>query len=379
VAVSISGYSVLSYAGEGWNSIEKFVNDGNPLFCESSKFGKEDIYTGCLGYIANPFGYLDIHLIDKIPHFISKVISQETLWKNYKDEHIDVIFFVVGTSDYNMFSAGDKQYYKIENYKEFIVKNLNACKVKTSPQIEFYLLDNVCASSTVSLGVAKQLIEKGFFENALIISLDLITDISLNGLSQLNALTKISKPEMASIPFCTSRDGFVRSEAIGAIWLNNKNNGNIFITGYGHCNDADHFTAGSSDSKGIIKSIEMCLIDSKLKTSQISVIKAHGTSTVLNDQNESYAFKKLNLKSPVIALKSILGHSAASCGVVELIYCLNLLNDNIVKCGFKKAEADNSIMANTILESIDGIDIEHMLFNTFGFGGNNACLMLQRI
>ena len=284
MSVSIRGYSVLSYAGEGWNSIESFVNDGVSLFCDSRKFGKEDIYVGCLGYINNPFGYLDKHLIDKIPFFISRIFSQDTLWENYKDECVDAIFFVVGTSDYNMFAIGNNQYYKIEEYKELIISSLVKNNIKISKNIEFYLLDNVCASSTVSLGVAKQLIEKKYIENALIVSLDLITDISLNGLNQLNALTKTTNPDKASIPFCINRDGFVRSEAIGAVWLSNKND-KVLITGYGHCNDADHFTAGSNESRGIIRAIEMCLFNSKMKTEQISVIKEHGTSTKLNDQN----------------------------------------------------------------------------------------------
>ena len=197
-------------------------------------------------------------------------------------------------------------------------------------------------------------------------------------------------PERASRPWDKNRDGFVLSEGSGMIVLEElehakKRSANIYaeIIGYGLSGDAYHPTAPASDGDGGFRAMKMALKNAHLDSENIDYINAHGTSTPLGDEIEFNSVKKLFLNDIdnllMSSTKSSTGHLLGASGAVEAIFSILSIKNGIAPPTLNLEELSEGCNGINLVpkESINK-KINHVLSNSFGFGGTNVSLIFKK-
>jgi 3-oxoacyl-[acyl-carrier-protein] synthase II len=248
-----------------------------------------------------------------------------------------------------------------------------------------------CAASSQAIGEAVEIIRRG--EADVMLSGGTHTMIHPFGVTGFNLLTALStlndQPEKASRPFDRLRDGFVLGEGSGMVVLESlerakARGARIYgeITGYGSTADAFRITDAHPEGRGAIACIRMALADAGLGLDQIHYINAHGTSTAVNDRVETLAIKQVfgeqAYKIPVSSTKSMLGHLIAAAGATELIYCLLAMRDNVVPPTINYENPDPDCDLDYVPNQARQKRCDHVLSNSFGFGGQNITLIASR-
>ena len=248
-----------------------------------------------------------------------------------------------------------------------------------------------CAASSQAIGEATELIRHG--EADLMLSGGSHSMIHPFGVTGFNLLTALSTenehPRNASRPFDLNRSGFVLGEGAGMLILEEldhakKRGARIYaeLTGYGSTCDAFRLTDSHPDGRGAIACIQGALNDAHLKPDAIGYINAHGTSTQVNDRVESLAIKHVfgpqAYKVPISSSKSMLGHLIAAAGAVELITSIMTILRGVIPPTINyetpDPECDLDYVPNTAREK----KVDHVLSNSFGFGGQNVSLVVSR-
>ena len=217
-----------------------------------------------------------------------------------------------------------------------------------------------------------------------------ICEIGIAGFNACKALSTrwSEQPEKASRPFDKDRDGFVMGEGAGVVVLEElehakKRGAKIYaeLTGYGLSGDAYHITAPSEDGSGGLRSMHMALDKAHIKGADLDYINAHGTSTMA-DTIELTAINRLvgsKLKSVSISsTKSSIGHLLGAAGAVEAIFSILVIRDQVVP---PTINLDNPV----VTEDFDLVPhiakqrtVNHVMSNSFGFGGSNATLIFSK-
>lgn len=210
------------------------------------------------------------------------------------------------------------------------------------------------------------------------------------GFISLKALAeKYNTPQSASRPFDRKRNGFVMSEGAGALIIEDYQHAidrkaHIFgeILGYGSSSDAYRITDMHPQGAGAVIAMKKAISDAGLNINQIEYINAHGTSTLQNDMTETLAIKQVfgqrAKEIPISSNKSMLGHTIAAAGAIEAILTIMGINKSIIlptiNYEFPDPKCDLYYVPN------DAIFKEHniALSNSFGFGGQNACLCIGK-
>jgi 3-oxoacyl-[acyl-carrier-protein] synthase II len=248
-----------------------------------------------------------------------------------------------------------------------------------------------CAASSQAIGEATDLIRQG--DADLMLSGGSHSMIHPYGITGFNLLTALStnnaNPQKASRPFDLNRDGFVIGEGAGMLILEElehakKRGARIYaeLTGYGSTADAFRLTDSHEDGRGAIACIEGALDDSGLPKEAIGYINAHGTSTKVNDYTESLAIKKVfgprAYQIPVSSTKSMVGHLIAAAGVVELITSIMTIQRGIIPPTMNYETPDPDCDLDYVPNAAREQKVDHVLSNSFGFGGQNVSLIVSR-
>ncbi len=248
-----------------------------------------------------------------------------------------------------------------------------------------------CAASSQAIGEAVEIIRRD--EADIMLSGGTHTMIHPFGVTGFNLLTALStyneNPQKASRPFDRNRDGFVLGEGAGMVVLEEleharRRGARIYgeITGYGSTADAFRITDTHPEGRGAISCMKMALADAGLNLDQIDYINAHGTSTAVNDRVETLAIKRVfgpqAYKIPVSSTKSMLGHLIAAAGVVELIFCLLAIRDNVLPPTINYETPDPDCDLDYVPNQAREVHCTHTLSNSFGFGGQNITLIASR-
>ncbi len=217
-----------------------------------------------------------------------------------------------------------------------------------------------------------------------------ITPMAIGGFNSARAIsTWNDKYSIASRPFDKDRNGFVMGEGSGTIILEEfehakKRGADIYaeIIGVGLTGDAFHITAPAPEGEGAYRSMKEAIRDAGIEKTDIDYINAHGTSTELNDKNESLAIKKLfgehAYKLSVSSTKSMTGHLLGAAGAIESIASILALKNGKIPPTINLDEPSPECDLNyTAKVSVDK-DIKYALSNTFGFGGHNASLLFKK-
>jgi 3-oxoacyl-[acyl-carrier-protein] synthase II len=217
-----------------------------------------------------------------------------------------------------------------------------------------------------------------------------ITPLTVSGFNAMKALsTRNEEPEKACRPFEKNRDGFVIAEGSGVLVLEElefalKRNAKIYgeLIGYGYTGDGYHITAPSPGGEGAARCMRMAIRDAGLKPEDIDYINAHGTSTPLNDINETQAIKTVfgeyAKKIPISATKSMTGHLLGAAGSTEAIFTLLAIKDGILPPTINYEEPDPECDLDYVPNVARLKSLKIAMSNAFGFGGTNATLIFQK-
>lgn len=250
-----------------------------------------------------------------------------------------------------------------------------------------YLIGTACASGTDAIGLGKQLIEQGLCDMVLAGASEApITPLIVSSFAKIKALSRNSDITKASRPFDKNRDGFVISEGVAILVLESETHALArdadilaIIAGYGSSNDSYHITSPSPEGRGLQDSILGALDDAKLAPEDINCINAHGTGTSLNDKIEGAVISKIfGCDTPVTSTKGVTGHSLAASGAMETIFSVLKIKYNKIPPVAGLEHQDEGISINVTHNVIEKNNIDIVLTNSLGFGGQNATLILKR-
>jgi len=212
----------------------------------------------------------------------------------------------------------------------------------------------------------------------------------LSAFCVLRALSKRNDaPEEASRPFDKTRDGFVLGEGSGILILEDlehalKRKAHIYgeISGFGMSCDAYHMTKPEPTGGQAIRALRLALADAGVKPEDIEYINAHGTSTPLNDKNETFIIKEVlgkhAYKIPVSSIKSMIGHLIGAAGSVELIGALMALEEGIIPPTINYRIPDPDCDLDYVPNKARQKDVKVIMKNSFGFGGKNSAIVVQK-
>jgi 3-oxoacyl-[acyl-carrier-protein] synthase II len=248
-----------------------------------------------------------------------------------------------------------------------------------------------CAAGSQALGEAAEIIRHG--EADLMLaggSHSMVHPLGVTGFNLLTALsTRNDSPQRASRPFDLRRDGFVIGEGAGMLVLEEyehaKRRGAAIhadLTGYGSTADAFRLTDSHPEGRGAAACMRQALADANLAPEQVGYINAHGTSTPINDKVETLAIKQVfgghAYRVPTSSTKSMIGHLIGAAGAVELVIAVQAIQTGVlpptINYEFPDPECDLDYVPNTARE----VRVEHVLSNSFGFGGQNVALVVSR-
>jgi len=248
---------------------------------------------------------------------------------------------------------------------------------------------SACATGAHAVGEAFRTIQRGDADIAICGGAEAaITPLGIGGFTAMRAMsTRNDDPQGASRPFDRDRDGFVQGEGAGVLILEElehakKRGANILceIVGYGANADAYHITAPSAD--GAPECIRLCLQDGGIRPEEVGYINAHGTSTPLNDANETAAIKKVfgdhARKLAVSSTKSMIGHTLGAAGGIEAVITVLAITRGVlpptINYTTPDPECDLDYVPNVAREQ----RVDVALSNSFGFGGTNVVLAFRR-
>ncbi len=250
---------------------------------------------------------------------------------------------------------------------------------------------SACATGAHSIGEAMRTIRHGYADAMIAGGCE--ATISILGVGGFNAMRAMStnnaNPTGASRPFDKERDGFVIGEGAGIVVLEElemakKRGARIYaeVTGYGANSDAHHVAAPAPEHKGAQACFRLALKDAKLDPTAIQYVNAHGTSTDLNDKNETFATKVVfgdhAKKLQMSSTKSMTGHTLGAAGGIEAgITALAIARGVLpptTNYEHPDPDCDLDYIPNTAREQ----RVDVAMSNSFGFGGTNAALILQR-
>jgi len=250
---------------------------------------------------------------------------------------------------------------------------------------------SACASGAHAIAVACELLRTGKMDVVIAGGTEsCITPLGLAGFCSMKALSERNdQPEKASRPFDATRDGFVMGEGSGIIVMETMEhakarNARIYakMLGYGMSCDAYHITAPDPTGFGPHLCMKYAIEDAGIKPEQVSYINAHGTSTPLNDKSETAAIKKVfgdyAYKIPVSSNKSMIGHLLGAAGAVEFINTILSMHYGIIPPTINYEVADPECDLDYVPNVARKADIEISISNSFGFGGHNICLCVQK-
>lgn len=246
-----------------------------------------------------------------------------------------------------------------------------------------------CASGTNSIGEAFRTIQYGDADVMVAGGCEAaVSPIGISTFDSLTALTSSTDPDRCSIPFDKDRSGFVLGEGAGIVILEELEHAKargakIYaeLSGYGCSSDAHHITAPEESGEGPAVAMTNAVKDAGLPLDAVQYINAHGTSTHLNDLVETRAIKKAfgdyakDIK--INSTKSMTGHLLGAAGAIECIACVKSIEEGYIHRTRGLVESEEELDLDYCKEPCE-MDVDVAISNSLGFGGHNACIVLQK-
>ncbi|MDD5033348.1 MAG: beta-ketoacyl-ACP synthase [Methylococcaceae bacterium] len=249
-------------------------------------------------------------------------------------------------------------------------------KLELGLQGPCYAISTACSSSAKSLAAAQRLLGCGFCDAVLVAGVDTLCRLTLRGFHSLDLIS--AEP---CRPMDIHRNGINIGEGAGLLLLERASQGNAHLPrllAVGESSDAHHMSAPHPQGEGAAAAMRLALRRGGLEPGQIDYIKLHATASLLNDRAEAQAIAAVfDHPPPCSGVKGLLGHTLGAAGAVETIVCLLAMERGWLPgtCGLE--EIDPQCPCPVLAAPRGGVRLKHVLGNAFGFGGNNASVLLQ--
>jgi 3-oxoacyl-[acyl-carrier-protein] synthase II len=274
-----------------------------------------------------------------------------------------------------------------------VIPNMASCQIAIHFELEGpnNTDTTACAASTQALGNAYRVLQRGDADVMLAGGAE--ANLCRFGLASFAAMkvlsTQVDDPIKASRPFDAMRDGFVPGEGAGMLVLETLEHAHardavIFaeLIGFAVTDDAFHIVMPEEDGDGPARAMAKALEDARIGPGDVDYINAHGTSTQLNDKSETAAIKRVMgdraKKIPISSTKSMIGHLLGAAGAVEAIASILCINNGIVHPTINLEHPDPECDLDYVPNDARRHEIEVAISNSFGFGGQNACIVIKR-
>jgi len=248
-----------------------------------------------------------------------------------------------------------------------------------------------CAAGNHAIGEATEVIRRGAADVMVAGGTEAgFSRLGLAGFSVMRALTSQSDdPERASRPFDAARDGFVPAEGAAALILESEEHAlqrgatiRAEIAGFGCSGDAYHLVMPDESGAGPVRAMRWAMEDAGVQPAEIDWVSAHGTSTPLNDAGETRALKlALGDAAATVAvssLKSMIGHSFGAAGAIETVVAVRTIESGVVHPTINQETPDPECDLDYVPNEAREMNVDVVLNNAFGFGGQNACLIVRK-
>lgn len=247
-----------------------------------------------------------------------------------------------------------------------------------------------CATGASAIQLGVEAIQRGETAAALAIGADgTVQPEALIRFSLLSALsTRNDDPTGASRPFEKNRGGFVMSEGAACLVLESLSHARArgarilgVVRGCGEKSDSFHRTRSNPDGSAVIQAMRNAIADAGLTPAEISYVNAHGTGTPENDKMENLAMRAVfgEAAPPISSNKSMIGHTLSASGAIEAAFSLLAIRDQMLPPTINHVEPDPAITLDVVPNICRPAKVTHVLSNSFGFGGQNVCLVLSGV
>jgi beta-ketoacyl-acyl-carrier-protein synthase II len=254
-------------------------------------------------------------------------------------------------------------------------------------------ISTACATGTQAIGEAAEVIRRGSADVMITGGAEgLVTDWAIAGFSAMRALpvNYNDQPEKASRPFDATREGFVFSEGAAALVLESLEHAQargarIYAEVAGHASSADAYHIAAPDPSGLgpARAMRWALENAGLPVEAVDYINAHGSSTPINDVTETKAIKTVfgehAYKLAVSSTKSMIGHPMGAAGALEALACILAIHRGWIPPTINYEHPDPECDLDYVPNQARQAQVNVVISNSFGLGGQNACLVLKRV
>lgn len=396
--IAITGAGIVSPLGLGWQQNEQALAAGRAAFRAVDFFDTDGLIAKTAGIVDLPQGKL-FHSVS--PHkqdFIDRgtrmllLAVREALTQAGRTDMSGIDAFVIGTSAGAMplgesyFEHARQQPARVpsqlsraEHYQS--QRQMNCIADEFGWRGPVIIVSNACASGANAIGWAADMIRSGRCKRVLAGGYDALARLVFAGFDSLRALAPSGIPR----PFDAQRDGLALGEGAGVMLLEAENvrrsDALGDVTGYATATDLHHLTQPDPEGKAAIRTMTTACAQAGLSPRQIGYINSHGTGTTFNDGAEAAAIAAWAGDAvkhiPVSSTKSAMGHLLGGAGAVEAVICLMALHGQWLPASLNVREVDPAVKFD-LVQKFRSASLDHALTNSFGFGGTNATLILQR-
>jgi 3-oxoacyl-(acyl-carrier-protein) synthase len=304
-------------------------------------------------------------------------------WTNVREKHTGLVFATtVGGMDFN-----EKYYQSLlesDKYKHLIgVLDSADCSEKVAAcfDIRHHIttISTACSSSANAIMLGTRLIRSNYLQRVLVGGTDSLTKFTLNGFNALEILSPTG-----CRPFDMNRNGLTIGEGAAALVIESEeaaDPGRIIceVSGFANVNEAYHATSSTTDGFGAVLAMNKALESASLKAAEISYVNAHGTGTEINDLSEGNAIEKVfgNKIPPVSSTKAFTGHTLGAAGAIEAVFSALAIGNQILLPGLNFVVQMPELSFQPQKKS-ESARINHVMSNSFGFGGSNTTLIFSK-
>lgn len=238
-------------------------------------------------------------------------------------------------------------------------------------------LSTACSSAANAIMLGARMLQQGMLDYVVAGGTDALSRFTLNGFNSLMILDR-----QPCRPFDRDRAGLTLGEGAGYVVMTCRDPAKKYclLTGYGNANDAFHQTASSADGNGAYLSMRKALETAELRAKQINYVNIHGTGTSNNDASEGVAMKRIfgSKVPPFSSTKPFTGHTLAAAGGIEAVLSVLAIDQGVIypNLGFANPIEESGLVPQTVFA--EGVDVRHVMSNSFGFGGNNSTLIFSK-
>lgn len=236
-----------------------------------------------------------------------------------------------------------------------------------------YSISTACSSSAKVFAAASRMIEAGICDAAVVGGVDSLCHSILHGFNSLGLLS--GQP---CRPWDAKRDGLSLGEAAGFALVERTADSDIALLGYGESADAHHMSTPHPEGAGALLAMRAALQRAELAPRAIDYVNLHGTASPANDRAEDHAISELfGTDIACSSTKGHTGHTLGAAGITEAILCALTLRSGITPATLHQRQADTALRCRVLIQA-QPLHPQHVMSNSFGFGGDNCALILGR-